>query len=504
MLTIGKRRFKSAHVLQLIGGILMVMLLSSILAPLVVAPASLLTRKWRLGALVATGVLSVSCALLFYSTVQAFSGRIQAEIYPVEPALALIELQGDGFNLVFADTVALLGVVNALYSGEYMQRHSSPGLYFSLYLIYVSAMLGAVTSGSLMTFFLFFELMLLPSTALIALWGTDKSRRAALGYLLFNEVGALFTTLGIAMVYDSYGVLSFDALRVKLSSASPLELLPIATLLCVGPLVKMAVVPLHVWLPDAHSEAPTPISALLSPAAIGIGGWALARILLYTMRQVPKSYGFRAALMLMGLVTAVYGGLCALVQDDLKRLLAYSSVSQMGYMLMGIASASEAGVVGAALLYVSHGFAKASLFLTSGTLQHELETRRISQMSGLAGAMPLLAVSALIAFLCLAGVPPVIGFWAELCIFAGILTSALQASPVALACTIAAIVAASTLTTAYSIWTFKRVFLGRPLKKSAHKRISSLALAPLALSCTAAVLGVYPAPLMQLASSIMH
>jgi len=481
----------------------MVVLLTSLLTPLIATPVVMVLRDWKRGAVASAIVIGVSCIALLYAAVLAFEGLVIEEAYPVAPELALVELQGDGFNLTFAVLIAFLSVAVALYSGEYMHGSPSPSAYFTLYLIYVSAMMGAVVSGSLTTFFLFFELMLVPSWALIAYWGTGRREAVALKYFLFTETGALLTMAGMALIYDSYGTLSFSELRSKLATVSPYELLLPALLLSIGPLVKMAIIPLHEWLPDAHAEAPTPISALLSPAMIGIGGWALARILLYSMPQVLELVEIKLVLMALAVATMVYGSLCALAQDDIKRLLAYSSISQMGYMLLGIASGTRAGLVGAALIYVSHGLAKAALFMVSGFLYHELGTRSISRMRGLARAMPLSATTTLAAFLCLAGVPPLVGFWAEVEVFLGAVVSALKFVNLAPLVGIVLAIVATTLTAGYGLWTVKRVFYGElPKGYTIKESFSVMSLVPFVLSAAAVVAGVYPAHLVKLASLI--
>ncbi|MBI4257584.1 MAG: formate hydrogenlyase, partial [Thaumarchaeota archaeon] len=223
--------------------------------------------------------------------------------------------------------------------------------------------------------------------------------------------------------------------------------------------VKLAAFGLHIWLPYAHAEAPTPISALLSPAMIGIGGYALIRILVFIL---PGAYSTIAlAIAVWGLITMIYGGLMAFAQDDIKRLLAYSSVSQMGYIIFGIASAASIGVSGAVFHFVAHGTGKAILFMIAGTVilqAHGL--RSISKMGGLGSKLPLTAVAAMIGFLAIMGVPPTNGFQSEWMIFSGSLATATKMGA-SIYYAIAVIALASTaLTAGYSLWTVKRIFFG--------------------------------------------
>jgi NADH-quinone oxidoreductase subunit M len=486
----------------------------SVLVQLAGAPVVLLAKDWRRGGAIAALFIATGGVALLLASAGVLSGGAVEEFYAIAPDLGLLKLRVDGFNLVFALLIVLLGVSVALYSTEYMRGSPYPGVYYSLYLVYAAAMVGAVVSGSLTTFFVFFELMLIPSWALIAFWGTGRKEVIALKYFLFTEAGALLTMLGMALVYFRYGTLDFAELRARLAGVPPHELLLPAILLSFGPLVKMAVVPLHAWLPDAHAEAPTPISALLSPAMIGIGGWALVRVLVCSMPQLFALTEFRIALMAMAVLTMGYGSLCAFAQDDIKRLLAYSSISQMGYMLLGISSACEAGVAGAATLYFSHGLAKAALFMVAGILSHELGTRSISKMGGLAPYMRLTAVAAVVSFLSLAGVPPLLGFWAELQIFLGAVSVSLSggspyglspASPnyTMLSLTIVAVVLA-VLTAGYGLWTVKRVFYGEPRGGLDHinEKVSAMTVIPLLLAVLSIVAGVYPSMLITLALAL--
>jgi NADH-quinone oxidoreductase subunit M len=488
--------------------------LFSVLIQLVGAPAVLLVKDWKRGGAITALLITAGGITLFLASAEVLSGGVIEEFYAVASNLNLLKLRIDGFNFVFALLILLLSVVVAFYSMEYMHGAPYPGVYYSLYLVYTAAMVGSVISGSLTTFFVFFELMLIPSWALIAFWGTGRKEIIALKYFLFTEVGALLTMLGMALVYARYGTLDFTELRAQLAGVPPHELLLPAILLSFGPLVKMAVVPLHAWLPDAHAEAPTPISALLSPAMIGIGGWALVRVLVCSMPQLFALTEFRIALMAMAVLTMGYGSLCAFAQDDIKRLLAYSSISQMGYMLLGISSACEAGVVGAAILYFSHGLAKAALFMVAGVLYHELKTRSISRMGGLAPYMRLTATAAVISFLSLAGVPPLLGFWAELQVFLGATSASLSsgllsdpscASPsyVMLSLTLTAVVLA-VLTAGYGLWTVKRIFYGEPPEELTHieEKVCTMTVMPLFLATLSIVAGIYPSWLITLALTL--
>jgi NADH-quinone oxidoreductase subunit M len=360
-------------------------------------------------------------------------------------------------------------------------------------------------SVNLAIFFLFFELMLIPSWILIGVWGTGEREKVALKYFLFTEAGAVVMLAGIGGAYMITG--SFDLFVIAERAAlMPKNILyPIAVLILIGLFVKMAIFPLHNWLPDAHAEAPTPISALLSPAMIGIGGYAAIRILYTSFPTVAFDNNFTFILTLLSVITMAYGGLMAFAQDDIKRLLAYSSISQMGYMLFGIASASIIGLTGSLIIYVSHGLSKAALFMISGVFMHNLKTRRISELGGLAPKMPLTAISTLVSFLGLAGVPPLIGFWGEFFIFSGAVYSSFNPTDYLKLATVVVGILVSILTAGYGLWTVRRIFYGELNEK--YKDVKDpeweMLIPIVTMIVLAIIFGIYPAPLTSILSHII-
>jgi NADH-quinone oxidoreductase subunit M len=261
----------------------------------------------------------------------------------------------------------------------------------------------------------------------------------------------------------------------------------------VGLLVKMAAFGLHIWLPHAHAEAPTPISALLSPAMIGIGGYAIVRIVMYLL---PSAFlAISTVLSVWAVITMFYGGAMALVQDDIKRLLAYSSVSQMGYILLGISSVQVLGVSGAMFQYVTHGLGKGILFMVAGAVilqAHGL--RSISKMGGLASKMPITATAALIGFLTIMGIPPTTGFISEFLIFAGAFKGAFAlSSTLRIGLSILGVISTA-LTAGYSLWAVKRIFFGKLPDELSHVTEPPLTVTGplLVLATVSVVLGIFP------------
>ncbi|MEM4699819.1 MAG: NADH-quinone oxidoreductase subunit M [Candidatus Nezhaarchaeales archaeon] len=427
--------------------------------------------------------------------------------YPWAPYIGDFTIIADGLSAPIALTIALLCALIAIYSIGYMEHEPNLDAYYALYLIYAGGMIGTVLVTNLAAFFLFFELMLIPSWALIGVWGTGPKERIAFKYFMFTEAGALSLLGGIVASYFLSG--TFDVMRMapRLAEYDTPLLTAIVLSMLLGLMVKMAIFPLHTWLPDAHAEAPTPISALLSPAMIGIGGYAIIRIIYTAFPKVLSNWPFLIGLASLAVVTMIYGAVMALAQDDIKRLLAYSSISQMGYLLFGIASLSVVGLTGSVLFYINHGLCKAVLFMMSGILIHTFHTRSISRFGGLGPKMPLTTVASLIAFLGLAGTPPMIGFWGEVFIFAGSMHTALASLAsvdVTRAIVTAIAIVGSALTAGYGLWTIRRVFFGRPGEEAREAREGpAVMVIPIfLLAALAVVLGVYPTIITEASSTL--
>ncbi|MCX8162152.1 MAG: NADH-quinone oxidoreductase subunit M [Candidatus Bathyarchaeota archaeon] len=488
-------------------------LIQSVLIPILSAPL-----VYMLGRKLSYNVGWLAFAILSYSTalILAVSGAGYIESYPWIPGMGWsIGFKLDGLSIPFASNVAILSTVIAIYSMPYMKHRVGDepedyGSYYALYLLYVAGMLGTVLATDLIEFYIFYELMLIPSYILIARWGYGERERIAFMYFLWTHVGALILLASITLVYWITGTTSIEGVKAMLRSVGiPFTLeVGVAVAMIIGFLVKIAVLGLHIWLPHAHAEAPTPISALLSPAMIGIGWYGVIRMALGFFPRFFQVYSLPLAV--WAFLTIIYGGLMALSQDDMKRLLAYSSISQMGYMFFGVANLSIVSILGSILIYLSHGLCKAVLFMVSGILIHEAGTRRISELGGLASRMPITTIVAIIGFLGLAGVPPLLGFWGELYIFLGSIYTVLKPigglDTTRFIVSILTVTSAVTLTAGYGLWTVKRVFF-EEISKAAEESHEppSLMLAPLlVLAVLAIILGIYPTILMNIISPVIE
>jgi proton-translocating NADH-quinone oxidoreductase chain M len=369
---------------------------------------------------------------------------------------------------------------------------SQTGLYFALYLTFSMGMLGTVLATNLIEFYVFFELMLVPAFFMIAFYGYGARRRIALMFFFWTHVGAVILLLGLlAMGFFAGG---FDYVTVKENASKiPAEWISLIIFsLVIGLGVKLAAFGLHIWLPYAHSEAPTPISALLSPAMIGIGAYGLLRLWMDLLTNDYSQYSLY--INLWGLVTMIYGGAMALMQDDIKRVLAYSSISQMGYILFGLGSESVLGISGGTLMYVSHGLGKAILFMMAGSIILQTGTRSMSQLGGLAGKMPYTAVLAMIGGLTIIGIPPTSGFMSEWITFSGALQSGVEYSETIRVIAFALGILATLLSTAYILWMYKRIFFGKIPQRLVQVRDSNryITATMAVLAAMTLIIGVYP------------
>jgi len=506
------------------------LLLQAILLPIIAAPFAFFLGR-RFGSKAAWFVFAV----LLYSTVALiFASQTNPtdESYIFFPqslngsstfsSLGHFGLYLDGVSIPFAITIYIISTAVALYSVPYMKHrifeqeglvheegHEEPkenektnyrfGLYFGLYSLYAAGMVGTVLATNMIELYFFFEFMLVPSYFLIAEFGYGARGRISLMYLLWTHIGALLMLLAFLAIGSQTGNFVFlGSGAVTLAEVAQIGagLIPwIVFALVVGLFVKLAAFGLHVWLPYAHAEAPTPISALLSPAMIGIGAYILIRMLTLLLPNAYVEIGLGLAV--WGIVTMFYGGIMALAQDDIKRLFAYSSISQMGYIIFGLSTATQLGVAGSIFQFVSHGTAKSVLFMVAGLIIVQAGgLRSIKGMGGLGAKLPITAVCASIGFLGLLGFPETNGFQSEWLIFGGGLQLGSQAGTLGnwwLFLSILAVIS-TVITAGYALWTMKRVFFGQlPETLSTIKEGSPYMLGPIIfLAAVTILLGVVP------------
>lgn len=488
-------------------------LLTSVLIPL---GASILLSilKLKPKTLATISFLSLLVPLLtssYFILSSEVGGGLVDPVYFRHPMIGGFTMLLDSLSSPLVFSIALVTAIVAIYSLPYMKHRfeemekegeqpPSWGIYYMLYTMFSSAMIGTVLSTNLIEFFIFLELTLIPSFLLIAFYGYGNKIRIAFMYLIWTHVGALLFLFGVVVLGVNAG--TFDILNVTtiqfnlgLGQQISSSLIFVALMaIIIGLFVKMAVFGVHIWLPYAHAESPTPLSALLSPNLIGIAGYALIRIG-YTL--FPQSFSTVSPYMIvLALITMIYGGLMALAQDDFKRLLAYSSISQMGYILLGLASLTEFGITGAMVHYISHAVGKAILFMVAGILITQFNgLRSINKMGGLAAKMPITASLALIGFMHITGIPPTIGFWSEVLIVFGIIQRMSETSSMMFILLASALLVAIALSTGYAFLTMKRIFFGgisNDLKGAVKEDKIGLTIGIVIIGVTGLLLFFYP------------
>ena len=409
-------------------------------------------------------------------------------------------LIADSLSLPIALTVVVLGAIIVIYSQPYMEHHvhemyhrennKAHATYYALYLAYVTSMIGVALATNLFEFYFFFEFMIIPSWALINSYGSGEKEKIGLMYLLWSIVGAVIFVTGALSAYALTG--SFEISALYTLSNSPYAGLIVLTML-VGLSVKMAMFGLHIWLPFAHAQAPTPISALLSPAMIGLAAYAIVRMILPIGGVMASNFSLT---LIWGLITMIYGGLMAMAQNDIKRFLAYSSMSQMGYLFIGIASASSVGVTGSMMHYISHGLGKAALFLSAGAIMNQTGLRDIRELGGLADKMPITALVFFIGALNISGIPPTIGYTSKLLVFMGSFGPGAFSISVELVLALVGIISTA-LTVGYTMWTMRKVFYGPlPEHLESTREAGYMMTVPMALLCVISIiLGIFPRPI---------
>ncbi|MFC5271951.1 complex I subunit 4 family protein [Adhaeribacter terreus] len=410
----------------------------------------------------------------------------------------------DGLSIAMVLLTGIVGVIGVLSSWNLESKN--PKGYFALYLLLLASVMGCFLALDMFLFYLFFEFMLLPMYFLIGIWGGPRREYAAIKFFIYTLIGSLLILIVMIGLYTSVVDPVATAARAGLSAnpnatqfllqtgkiasenlvhtfsipamtedanfipGSMLHLLSgkeiwgySARLLAflvmfAGFAIKIPVVPVHTWLPDAHVEAPTPISVMLAAVLLKVGAYGLLRIAFPVFPEAAVYFSqFIAGL---GVLSILYGAFCALAMSDLKKLIAYSSVSHMGFVLLGLASFTTEGVNGAIYQLFSHGLISAMLFLIVGVLYDRYHNRQISSFRGLASTMPAYTFLVVVAFFASLGLPGLSGFIAELLVLLGAFTSA---SANGLLSRWLAILAAFgiLLGAAYYLWALQRMFFGK-------------------------------------------
>jgi NADH-quinone oxidoreductase subunit M len=353
----------------------------------------------------------------------------------------------DGLSATMMLLTGFLFLVATLISWNVSLR---PREYYAWLLALQTAVMGVFAAQDLILFFLFWELELIPMFFLISIWGTGRKEYSAMKFVLYTLFGSALMLVGFLVLGFSHGTFDMEVLAEMEITTAAISLHAIFFLIFAAFAIKLPVIPLHTWLPDAHTDAPTAVSVILAGVLLKMGGYGLIRILVGIL---PDQFArWDVYLAVLAAASVIYGAILTIRQTDLKRLIAYSSVSHMGYVLLGVAALGEVGLTGASLQMFTHGTITALLFVMVGLIYDRTHTRQIADMSGLAHIMPIAATVFIIAGLASLGLPTMSGFVAELLVFLG----SIEAFEVPTVLAVIGIL----LSAGYILWTVQRVFFG--------------------------------------------
>jgi NADH-quinone oxidoreductase subunit M len=435
-------------------------------------------------------------------------------------------IDGLGFPLFILTTLVSFLACLASWNFDRWPIHKGARAYFILFLLLETGMLGVFVSLDFFLFYIFWEVMLLPMYFLIGVWGGPRKEYAAIKFFLFTLAGSVLMLVALVAMYF-YSDAAIHAAGGKVPSVyravektvlthGTFDLIELATntviqkyfaasstlflgfkfaplmfmFLFIGFAIKLPSVPVHTWLPDAHVEAPTPISMILAGVLLKMGGYGFLRLCYPIFPTAGETWAFTLAV--IGVVSILYGALCAMAQTDFKKLVAYSSVSHMGYVLLGIAVMTQAGFQGAMFQMIAHGISSPMCFFLVGVIYERAHHREINRFGGLWLTMPKYGTLATIGFFASLGLPGLCGFIGEVWVLLGTFDAGAK---YAWAYPMAILAAAGVILTAgYILWLIRRVYLGKEREEYADYPDASpretFILVPMAVLCIA--LGVLP------------
>jgi len=365
-----------------------------------------------------------------------------------------LSISADSLSVFMLIVVNLIAFLALIYAFSYTREFTGEWKFYSLFLLMLAGMNGVIISTDLFNLYVFLELASISGYALVAFGAQAEHFEASFKYAVMGALASIFILLGIALIYGFTATTNMADIPFVLAQKPHSLLLGfISVLFLTGFGLKAALVPFHAWLPDAHSCAPTPVSAVLSGVFIKtLGVYALARVF-YNVIGLRENVLF--AMMVLGALSMVVGAILALAQKDIKRMLAYSSISQIGYIVLAFGIATPLAILGGLLHIFNHAILKSLLFLNAGAIEYSARTRRLDKLGGLKDKLAFTSLTAFVASMSISGVPPLGGFWSKLII----ILAAVQAGRMGFA---AIAVGVSIITLVYYLRFYSKVFLGKP------------------------------------------
>ncbi len=448
-----------------------------------------LIRLWANVAALAGFLVSLPLVFAFDRSAGGFQ---MVEKAPWIPALGAQYYVGiDGISLLLVMLTTLSGFVAILSSWSAVDRHHKQ--YYAMFLLQQTGMIGVFVSLDFLLFYVFWEIVLVPMYFIIGVWGGPRKLYAAIKFFLYTLAGSVLMLLGILTLYFQYqaqfGAYTFEISELmRLELAAPLQQW-VFWAFFIGFAIKVPMFPFHTWLPDAHVEAPTAGSVILAAVLLKMGAYGFLRFSLPLLPQASIDPRIVQVMVGLSLVAIIYGALVCLMQDDWKKLVAYSSVSHLGFCTLGIFSLNPNGIAGSVIQQINHGISTGMLFLIVGVVYERRHTRLIKEYGGLAHVMPNYAFVFAFAMLSSAGLPLLNGFIGEFTILQG----AFEANRVWAAFAVTGII----LGASYLLWLYQRTMLGQ-ITNEKNRKLPDLNLREWAvfapLMIWALWIGIYPKP----------
>jgi len=406
-----------------LSAIILLPLVASLLIPVLPDKDGKGIRWYALGVAIADFILM---CYAFWKHYDPSTATFQlAEKYAWIPSLGISwSVSVDGLSVPL---VLLAGLVTTLAIFSAWQVDVKPRLFYFLMLVLYSAQIGVFVAQDLLLFFIMWEVELIPVYLLISIWGGHKRQYAATKFILYTAAASIFilvAALGMAFYGNNF---TFDMAELALKDYPLFLELPLYAGLLIAFGVKLAIFPLHTWLPDAHGEASSPVSMVLAGVLLKMGGYGLIRL---NMEMLDQAHVYFAPILVMlGAINIIYGGFNSFAQTNMKRRLAYSSVSHMGFVLLGIASFTDLGISGAMLQMISHGLIASVLFFLAGVTYDRTHTMALNEMGSIGQVMPKVFALFTMGAMASLALPGMSGFASELAVFVGMTSSDIYSSP---------------------------------------------------------------------------